>query len=206
QVKSLILPRDKDGFPVLYYASIDSSVEKFKAVMVAVSAELTSEEVSDMLRYKDSVFGSLLAVAARLCTTNKEFFEVLFDTVREKLPEEMHELLCRRDQDLLTPIGVVILQGNLDICGIILQDAKDNLIDKQMSITRENVEEALDTSFLSWAERYERAHREKDEAKVKDCKAILSMLFRHSAYPPSSFFERIAHYVTGADEQGWDIF
>ncbi|CAN0208556.1 unnamed protein product, partial [Ascophyllum nodosum] len=68
QVKSLILPRDKDGFPVLYYASIGSSVEKFRAVMVAVSAELTPEEVSDMLRYKDSVFGSLLAVAARLCT------------------------------------------------------------------------------------------------------------------------------------------
>ena len=75
-----------------------------------------------------------------------------------------------------------------------------------MSITRENVEEALDASFLSWAERYETAHREKDEAKVDDCKAILSMLFRHSAYPPSRFFERIAHYVTGADEQGWGIF
>ena len=42
-----------------------------------------------MLRYKDSVFGSLLAVAARLCTTNREFLEVLFDTVREKLPEEV---------------------------------------------------------------------------------------------------------------------
>ena len=75
-----------------------------------------------------------------------------------------------------------------------------------MSITRKNVEEALDASFLSWAERYETARREQDEAKVNDCKAILSMLFRHSAYPQSSFFERIAHYVTGADEQGWDIF
>ena len=32
------------------------------------------------------------------------------------------------------------------------------------------------------------------------------MLLRHSAYPPSSFFERIAHDVTGTDEQGWDIF
>ena len=45
QVKSLISSRDKDGFPVLYYATTDSSVEKFKAVMVAVSAELTPEEV-----------------------------------------------------------------------------------------------------------------------------------------------------------------
>ena len=75
-----------------------------------------------------------------------------------------------------------------------------------MSITRKNVEEALDASFLSWAERYETARREQDEAKVNECKAILSMLFRHSAYPPSSFFERIAHYVTGADERGWDFF
>ena len=75
-----------------------------------------------------------------------------------------------------------------------------------MSITRKNVEEALDVSFLSWAERFETARREQDEAKVNDCKKILSMLFRHSAYPPSSFFERVAHYVTGADERGWDIF
>ena len=75
-----------------------------------------------------------------------------------------------------------------------------------MSITRKNVEEALDASFLSWAERYKTARREQDEAKVNDCRAILSMLFGHSAYPPSSFFERIAHYVTGADERGWNIF
>ena len=32
------------------------------------------------------------------------------------------------------------------------------------------------------------------------------MLFRHSAYPPKSFFERIAHYVTGADEREWETF
>ena len=44
----------------------------------------------------------------------------------------MHELLCRRDQDLLTPIGVVILEGNLDICGIVLRSAKENLIDRQV--------------------------------------------------------------------------
>ena len=44
----------------------------------------------------------------------------------------MHELLCRRDQDLLTPIGVVILQGNLDICRIVLRSAQDNLIDEQV--------------------------------------------------------------------------
>ena len=75
-----------------------------------------------------------------------------------------------------------------------------------MSTTRESVEEALDASFLPWAKRYETACREKDEAKVNDCKAILSILFNHSAYPPSSFFERIAHYVTGGDERGWDMF
>ena len=42
-----------------------------------------------MLRYKDLVFGSLLGVAAEFCTTNKELFEAIFDTVREKLPEEV---------------------------------------------------------------------------------------------------------------------
>ena len=41
-----------------------------------------------MLRHNDIVFGSLLAVTAEFCT-NKELFEALFDTVREKLPEEV---------------------------------------------------------------------------------------------------------------------
>ena len=59
---------------------------------------------------------------------------------------------------------------------------------------------------MSRIKRPETARREQDEAKVNDCNAILSMLFRHSAYPPSSFFERIVHYVTGTDEQGWDVF
>ena len=59
---------------------------------------------------------------------------------------------------------------------------------------------------MSRIKRYETARREQDEAKVNDCKAILSILFRYSAYPPSIFFERIVHYVTGTDEQGWDVF
>ena len=41
-----------------------------------------------MLRYKDLAFGSLLGVAAVFCTTNK-LFEAIFDTIREKLPEEV---------------------------------------------------------------------------------------------------------------------
>ena len=42
-----------------------------------------------MLRYKDPIFGSLLAVAARFCKTNKDLFEILLDTVRIHLPEEV---------------------------------------------------------------------------------------------------------------------
>ena len=42
-----------------------------------------------MLGYKDLVFGSLLGVAAEVSTTNKKLFEAIFDTVREKLPEEV---------------------------------------------------------------------------------------------------------------------
>ena len=77
----------------------------------------------------------------------------------------------------------------------------------QMSTTRENVEEAMDASFLQWAERYKKAHEDKDDTKeIDDCKAILSTLFRHSAYPSRRFFERIAHDVMGADDQRWGDF
>ena len=78
----------------------------------------------------------------------------------------------------------------------------------QLSTTRGKVEEALDALFLTWADRYIRARRQEHKSEVDDCKAILSMLFRHSAHPPKRFFETIAHdaLVTGADEREWEIF
>lgn len=42
-----------------------------------------------MLRYKASSLGSLLAVAATFAPTNKDLFEVILDTIKGKLPEEV---------------------------------------------------------------------------------------------------------------------
>ena len=76
----------------------------------------------------------------------------------------------------------------------------------QKSSIREMVAEALDASLLRWAYRYQQAREYERAREIPICKKILSMLFRHSAYPRDTFFQRIAHDVTGAEEREWQHF
>ena len=74
--------RDKDGFPLLYYASFGSSVEKVRAIMVAVSAELTPEEVRNTVHARSRTTGEKFSSVQNTSGALTLFKAVLYSEIQ----------------------------------------------------------------------------------------------------------------------------